>query len=126
MKNYKVNKYLTNGAFLLLALYFLVATYGRGLDPLETKVYIYCPETEPQCVNPFYEENFYFEKIYCNDPLKCKQFLQAGESIGEPKKPDPFLDNFFVLIIAVLSLAFTFNHYKYNKKEEYDFVLKEK
>lgn len=109
---YKVNKWITNGFFLLIVLYALFIGFLDGFDTLvHGKIYYECPVTNPSpCVNPEYDWT-------CElTAEKCKpEFLYQGESIGE--KPSVFARSFIWVAPLVMFLGLGLNHVLFNMKK---------
>ena len=87
---YKVNKYLTNGAFILSLLYMAFIVNLDGLDVLTAKPYVECPaDGLSNCVNPFYDE-WSCDNIYCESEI-----IYRGESLGH--KPSVYALSFWFI-----------------------------
>ena len=106
---YIVNKYLTNGAFVLLLLYLAFIVHVDGWDILAGGVYVECPaDADMNCLNPYYDSSCEITGAVC-EPV----YLLAGESIGE--KPSFYARTFALVAILVVAGALFLNHYLYNK-----------
>jgi hypothetical protein len=109
-RGYVVNKWLTNGAFILLIFYMAFIVHIDGFDVLTGNSYfIECPsDSWFVCVNPFYDP------IDCNNIYCVNEFLIAGESIGV--KPSIYARSFAWVALFVLGLTLGLNHLLYNFK----------
>ena len=106
-RGYKVNRWLTNGAFILLILYMAFIVHVDGLGVLAGEmVYVECPsDSVDSCVNPYYE-------FFCFDELCEDEFLFPSQSIGI--KPSLFARTFGFVALLVIGLALLLNHLLYN------------
>ena len=108
-RGYIVNRWLTNGAFVLLLLYMAFIVNLDGVAVLRGGFYVECPsDSVDPCFNPFYEE------FGCRDVICADEFLMVGESIG--KRPSDFALSFWWVSILVVGLALLLNHLLYNVK----------
>jgi len=108
-RGYVVNKYITNGAFILLMLYVVFIVNVDGLDVLTGRMYyMECPaDGFNVCPNPFYDITC--DNIYCEN-----EFLIAGESVGV--KPSIYARSFVWVALLVVALSLLLNHLLYNFK----------
>jgi len=125
---YIVNKKITNIAFLILAIYFVLGMFTYSINPLEVSTYSYCPNESVggKCFNSLYDDGCVeygsnytpimpFNEIHYETECPQPQFILAGESIGKPPVDNPFVDSFITFMMCVLILALSYNHSKYNK-----------
>ena len=106
--NYKINKYLTNGFFILLLIYLLFVGYNDGWDVLTGRVFIECPVSELNgCINPYYDDSCKITGVECEPEL-----MYAGEMIGEP--PSIYANLFVYFALFGFLFVLLFNHFLYN------------
>ena len=101
--------YLT--IILLISLVYL----GFSLNgwSLESKFYVYC-NSEEGCINPYYNSINCLNSVYSNTLLCSKEKLFFNESIGE--RPNFFIRNLNVLVIAIIGLFILLNSVLFNKE----------
>jgi hypothetical protein len=109
---YKVNRWLTNGFFMLIVLFALFIGFVDGFDTLLHGAYYYeCPETSPTpCVNPAYDWTCELTAEKCEP-----EFIYQGESLGV--KPSVFARSFPYVAVFILFVGLGLNHYLYNRKK---------
>jgi len=124
LPNYKFNKWLFRGAILLIVFLAVIAWALLGFgNPAKMYVYHSCPaEHQGICMNPFYDlcningSMYYTQNSICEDLNSSyyeRQFLNAGESLGEkPSSVPAFIINNAWLVVL---FAFIINHLAYNK-----------
>lgn len=134
---YRVNKFLTNSAFVLLVLLLIVVGLVDGWGSLLGDSWVECPAgaVGGRCLNPLYTESFSFGLVGSNltsnvtvsvpvldsrgEPVDCElfkceeQYLEAGEVLGY--KPSWLARNFNWLAVLVVFAGLLLNHYLYNK-----------
>jgi len=108
-KGYKVNKWITNGAFILLLIYMMFVVSVDGVDVLRGTVFIECPiDSAQDCVNPFYDPSCEWTSKECVDV-----YLLRGTSIGE--RPSIYARSFPLVSLLVVLGSLLLNHQLYNK-----------
>jgi len=108
-KGYVVNKWLTNGAFLLLLVYMcLIVFVTDGPSVLLGGFYAECPLDGDKCVNPFYDSSCVLSGEFCEDA-----FVYPGWVYGV--KPSVFAKSFPLVAFLVIAGALGLNHFIYNE-----------
>ena len=114
---YKVNRWLTNGAFFLLVLLLLVVVVVDGGGSLTGDTWVECVGPD-SCVNPFYVDpsvEFYVVDTFADcDVFACeREYLQAGEVLGY--KPSWLARHFSFFTLFIFFGGLLLNHLLYNK-----------
>jgi len=108
-RGYMVNRYLTNGGFILLLLLIVCLFFVDGVGVFTGITYIECSsDSDSFCFNPYYLE------YGCNKPICENQFLSVGEGVGD--KPSFLTSSFWWIAILVIGLTLLLNHLLYNVK----------
>ena len=118
---YVVNRWVTNGSFIILILLLGYVASVDGVESLRGSVYLECPvdATGGTCVNPFYDEFcgsiglVGFAPSEAPPVVVCEpEFVPAGWSWGEP--PSWVAKNFGWLSVLIVLCGLVLNHLLYN------------
>jgi len=104
---YVVNKWLTNGAFVLLLAYMFLLVVVDGPSILAGGFYAECPGPV-DCANPFYDDSCLVTGVVCES-----EFVSPGWSYGV--RPSFATRSFPLVALLVLFIVLLVNHRKYNK-----------
>ena len=106
-RGYVVNKWLTNGAFVLLLAYMFLLVAVDGPSVLAGGFYAECfgPDV---CVNPFYDSSCLVTGVSCES-----EFVPVGWSYGE--RPSFAVRSFPLVAFLVVFGSLFLNHLLYNK-----------
>lgn len=106
---YKVNKWLTNAAFILIVLYAVFVVRVDGFDVLTGKSWVECPAENPlPCLNPLYDKSCHITGSKCEP-----EYLMQGEVVGQ--KPSVYANNFGTVMFLLFGSALLLNHLLYNR-----------
>jgi len=114
---YKVNRWVTNGSFLLLLLLLFFVVQVDGVGSLVGDSWVECVGPE-SCVNPFYVEPvgepYVLDNLVDCDVFACdREFLVAGEVLGY--KPSWLARNFVYFSLFFIFGGLLLNHFLYNR-----------
>ena len=108
-KGYKVNKYLTNGFFILLIIYMAFIVHIDGISILRgDSVYMEC-----RSLNFFPCENPYYNQFSCESSICENKYLFAGETVAV--KPSVYARTFGWVAVFTILFALLINHLIYNR-----------
>ena len=121
-RGYVFKKQVILPFFILLILIFF---YGLHVEGLGLKWSYYCPEDTPMpgCPNPFYKdchilsmncaEQRVKDVVCADDPVFCQLAISPpGTKAGH--EPGPVTQNFDIILVCALILAYGLNHLLYN------------
>jgi len=115
--DFKIHKPIFRIALLSIFILFAVALFIDGASVLHNGIYIECPiDSVNPCSNPLYVEtdcSGVKGDLYC---IEGKEFLEAGETIGE--KPSFLSSNFFFFVILIIAISIGANKLYFRKKDE--------
>jgi len=119
---YKVNRWLTNGSFLILILLLGYVASVDGVASLRGSLYMECPLDADggSCANPFYDEMcgviglVGFTSSEAAPVVVCEpESVPAGWTYGE--KPSWVARNFGWLALFIVLSGLVLNHLLYNR-----------
>jgi len=132
IKGYIINKWIFNGAIILMIILFFVVWSEYGFTNIRSpNIYLECESPNSKCINELYElcnpdsnnikligDNNICDRL---DPYMYKnEFMLEGESIGH--KPSFLASNSITIFLLILFLAFIINHFVYKKNRKFKFT----
>lgn len=113
-QNYKIETNIFNIYIAFLCLIFLISYFTYGFNKSDNLYMVCNPTVGITCQNPLYNSPDCGTKLEATSKYCTQEFLNKGETMGNPP---PLILKLFPYIVAIgLILAFIINHFMYNKE----------